>query len=112
MGDSVMLKEYPDQKQRAAVCYSRYKDKKAKASYVVSTASDEFIYAEMVTRALPPDLVAKMKTLPESAPGYHKVKATFKGTLSCVRGIVKGGDTFESEEDVPDSEFMDINLAD
>lgn len=30
MGDSVMVKDYPDQKQRAAICYSAYK--KAKKS--------------------------------------------------------------------------------
>lgn len=26
MGDSQMLKEFPDQEQRAAVCYSQWKD--------------------------------------------------------------------------------------
>lgn len=31
MGDSAMLKDFPSQKQRAAVCYSQFK-KKAKAS--------------------------------------------------------------------------------
>lgn len=31
MGDSFMLKDFPNQKQRAAVCYSQFK-KKAKAS--------------------------------------------------------------------------------
>ena len=30
-GDSTMLKEFPDQKQRVAVCYSQFK-RKAKAS--------------------------------------------------------------------------------
>ena len=33
MGDSVMNKEFPDEKQRASVCYSQYKKvKKTKAS--------------------------------------------------------------------------------
>lgn len=31
MGDEMMNKDFPDQKQRAAVCYSQFK-KKAKAS--------------------------------------------------------------------------------
>jgi rRNA maturation endonuclease Nob1 len=31
VGDSSMVKEFPDQKQRAAVCYSQFK-RKAKAS--------------------------------------------------------------------------------
>jgi hypothetical protein len=31
MGDSTMNKDFPDQKQRAAVCYSQFK-RKAKAS--------------------------------------------------------------------------------
>ena len=30
MGDKVMNKEYPDQKQRAAICYSQYKRAKQK----------------------------------------------------------------------------------
>jgi hypothetical protein len=30
MGDTTMNKEYPDQKQRAAICYSQYKRAKKK----------------------------------------------------------------------------------
>ena len=44
MGNPTMVKEFPDQKQRAAVCYSKYRDKKAKAAYVIATVYDEFIY--------------------------------------------------------------------
>ena len=31
MGDSSMLKEFPDQKQRAAVCFSKYKQSKKRS---------------------------------------------------------------------------------
>jgi hypothetical protein len=31
MGDSVMNKEYPDQKQRSAICYSQFKRAKKKS---------------------------------------------------------------------------------
>lgn len=112
MSDPESKKTFPDLKQRLAVCFRRFGEKKAKAAYVISTASDEFIYAKMVTRALPPKLVAKVKTLPESGPGYHKVKITFKGTLSCVHGIVRGCDTFETEDDMPDNDMMDIEMDD
>lgn len=43
-GDSVMVKEYPDQKQRLAICYSKWGEKKAKASYVITFGSEEYIY--------------------------------------------------------------------
>lgn len=42
MGDSVMNSEYPDQKQRAAICYSKWRDKTKKASLLVITPYDEY----------------------------------------------------------------------
>ncbi len=42
MSNSVMVKEYPDQKQRAAVCFSQWGEKTKKASSVIATATDEF----------------------------------------------------------------------
>jgi hypothetical protein len=42
MGDKVMNEDFEDQKQRAAVCYSRWDKKKAKASFVVSVGSEEY----------------------------------------------------------------------
>ncbi len=108
MSDPESKKTFSDTKQRLAVCFKRYGEARSKASYVVSTAHDEFIYAAN-TRILPPALVTKMKGIPESGMGYHKVKATFKGTLSCVRGIVKNCETFTTEGDMPDNEFMDIH---
>ena len=47
MGDSMMNKDFPDQKQRAAVCYSQFK-RKAKASESIdwddSSEEDFIIY--------------------------------------------------------------------
>lgn len=43
MGDSVMNEDFPDQKQRAAVCYQKWDDRKAKASYVIQAGGEEFI---------------------------------------------------------------------
>lgn len=44
MGNPTMINEFPDQKQRAAVCYSKYEDKKSKASYVIKANQEEYIY--------------------------------------------------------------------
>lgn len=41
-----MNKEYPDNPQRLAICYSQWKKRKAKASYVVVIPDDEFIYTD------------------------------------------------------------------
>lgn len=43
-GDSNTVKEFPDAKQRGGYCYTAWKQKKAKASYVITVGSDEFIY--------------------------------------------------------------------
>jgi len=45
-GDPVMVKEFPDQKQRLATCYSRWGEKKAKATYVVQAEGDEYIFSD------------------------------------------------------------------
>lgn len=42
MGDSTMNKEFPDQSQRAAICYRQWSKRKAKAAYVVTAAGEEF----------------------------------------------------------------------
>jgi hypothetical protein len=55
MKDKVMNEEYSDNKQRVAICYSRWEDKKAKASYVVTAASEEYIvYSEEALAAEKP----------------------------------------------------------
>jgi len=43
MSDKVMNKEFSDQKQRYAVCMSKWKDKKSKASIVVTCGDEEFL---------------------------------------------------------------------
>ena len=44
MGDNVMNNEFTDQKQRYAVCLSKWESKKAKASLVVDLGDDEVAY--------------------------------------------------------------------
>jgi len=44
MGNNTMNTDYPDNKQRAAVCYSQWAEKKSKASIVVANEDDETIY--------------------------------------------------------------------
>ncbi len=43
MGDTETNKTFPDQKQRAAVCYQRWGEKKSKASISYLIGDDEFI---------------------------------------------------------------------
>ena len=44
MGDDVINKEFPKNTQRYAVCQTKWKDKKSKASIVISTSTDEIIF--------------------------------------------------------------------
>ena len=44
MGDPEANKNFPDQAQRAAVCYSRWGEKKANAAHVYEVGDDEFIF--------------------------------------------------------------------
>lgn len=44
MADNAMNTDYPDNKQRAAICYSQWDDKKSKATLIVSNDEDEVIY--------------------------------------------------------------------
>lgn len=44
MGDSVMNKDYTDQKQRAAVCYSTWKRAKKKSKGSVFAGDKEFLF--------------------------------------------------------------------
>ncbi len=42
MGNPTMNEDFPENAQRAAVCYSQWEKKKAKAAYVVTAAGEEF----------------------------------------------------------------------
>ena len=44
MGDGTMNKEFPEQKQRAAVCYNKWKSAKASADIVISTSDEEILF--------------------------------------------------------------------
>jgi hypothetical protein len=47
MGDKVTNREWPDQKQRAGVCYSQWEHKKSKASIVVQAEGNEYISGDI-----------------------------------------------------------------
>ena len=47
MGDTTMNKEYPDQKQRAAICYSQYR--RAKKAKAAEGLRDEPLWEEQTT---------------------------------------------------------------
>lgn len=112
LSDPTVNKEFPDTKQRYAVCVSRYEGAKKAAAFVIATAHDEFIYAK-TSLPLPQHLIDKMKSLPESGIGYHKVRGTLTGYLMLIRGIVRGCDTFETDDDLPDdAELMDLRMDD
>ncbi len=49
MGDSNM-QEY-DQKQRAAICFQKYKDKSKKASYIMDVGGDQYLYFDEPTES-------------------------------------------------------------
>ncbi len=105
MADPVVRKEFPDQKQRSAVCYSRFGEKKKTSAFVVVGRANEYVYAKH-TVTLSPALTEKTKLLPESGPGYHVVLAQF-GDVK-VAGIVHNGIQFETDEELPKGELTDI----
>lgn len=112
LSDPTVNKDFPDTKQRYAVCLSQFDRKRAKASYVVATANDEYIY--MATKLmLSAALVEKAKSLPQSDTGKHSVIATMKSGKK-VKGIVSNCEEFETDEDeeIEDDEVMDIEMED
>jgi hypothetical protein len=52
MADETMNKEFPDQKQRAGVCYSQWNEKKAKASLILGEGSNEILFEFNKNKAL------------------------------------------------------------
>lgn len=113
MSSEVMLKEFPDQTQRAAVCYQRYGEKKTKASYIVRTGEDEILHTVSML-LLPETIIAKVKTLPESGVGFHRVIVTLKDGTSRT-GIVSAAQDFETEEDMEDviaADIIDVAMND
>lgn len=115
LSNSQVNKDFPDTKQRYAVCVSRYERKRTKASYVVAAADDEYIYVT-TKLLLSAALVEKAKTLPQSSPGKHSVIATLKSGKK-VKGIVSNCEEFETDEDdedddIENDEVMDIEMED
>jgi hypothetical protein len=52
MGNDTMNKEFPDQKQRAAVCYSQWGEKKAKANLIIGDGENEMLFQFNENKAL------------------------------------------------------------
>lgn len=52
MGNDTMNKEFPDQKQRAAVCYSEWGNKKAKANLIIGDGENEMLFQFNENKAL------------------------------------------------------------
>ncbi len=74
MGDKESNKTFPDQKQRAAVCFQRWGEKKSKANLVVQSGDDEIIFeVEAKKHTLPPQFQKELLKKKEDGQGYHKV---------------------------------------
>jgi hypothetical protein len=69
MGDETMNKEFPNQKQRAAVCYSQWGDKKAKASVVLGEGENEMLFEFKKNKALAESLEEYKKDFYEMSVG-------------------------------------------
>lgn len=111
MGDSVMVKEY-DQDQRAAICYQKWNDKKARASYIVQAGLDEVIYTDTHIM-LPEAIAAKISTFSLSNHDYRNVKLTLKDGTN-LAGQARGHDfmTTDEAEDVIGDDVVDVALND
>lgn len=74
MGDNTMNKEFPDQKQRAAVCYSQWTEKKAKANLIIGDGENEMLFQFNENKA--------------SAETLEEYKSDFLGmTLGSIKSI-------------------------
>lgn len=108
-----MNSEFSDQAQRYAVCVRQYESKRAKAAYIIKASDDEILYTKS-TVYLPAALVEKLKSLPESGPGYHKVRAKYKSGKTYA-GMVHNCAEFETDDDEieeEDDEMMDVEMDD
>lgn len=112
MSNPTMLKEYPDQSQRAAICYRQFGEKRSRASYAITSGDDEIIYT-IARVMLPEHLVEKMKKLPESGMGFHRVRALFKngkmrsGTVSNCQEL-----EFDEDDEYENEEVEDVEMED
>lgn len=112
MGSDQMNSEFPDAKQRYAVCISQFERKKAKASYVLQAGDDEIVFIE-THLILPEAIAAKLKTLPRSNADHYNVKLTLKdGTI--LAGQVRNEFEFVAleESEVLADDVVDIALND
>lgn len=44
---SDLSKEFPDSKQRAAVCYDKWEEKKSKASIIIEDGEEELVFGNL-----------------------------------------------------------------
>ena len=75
MGEETMNKDFPNQKQRAAVCYSQWGDKKAKASLVIGKGDNEMLFELNKNKAL-------AETLEEYKNDFYEMSV---GSLNSIR---------------------------
>ena len=75
MGEETMNKDFPNQKQRAAVCYSQWGDKKAKASLVIGQGDNEMLFELNKNKAL-------AETLEEYKSDFYEMSV---GSLNSIR---------------------------
>lgn len=105
--------EYDDKKQALAICYGKWADKKAKASFVIGSNDNETIYVES-RLMLPDSLIAKVKTFPQSVPGQYSVDITLKDG-SVLAGFILDGTDFHSGENLDDiitDDIVDVKMND
>lgn len=99
-GDTNTRKEFPDQKQRLAYCYSAWERKKETAAYIISTASDEFIYGAEATDKDSRKLNKPFRLPSGSTKKFGVVVVNKKGN----RVLVKFGDpNMEIKRDDPEA---------
>lgn len=82
-----------------------FTDKRDASAFVIRGRKEEYIYAKN-TATLSPTLVTKVTQMPESGPGYHVVIAQFKDKT--IAGLVLNCENFETDEELPAGEILDI----
>ena len=103
-GDEVSNKEFPDQKQKLAYCYSAWERRKAKASYIVNVGDEQYAYV-VSTVILPDKAAQKVAALPQSGPGVWSASITYANG-HVYAGAIKGdyADRFETDEDLDEED--------
>ena len=78
IGDNQTGKDFPDQKQRVAVCYSQWDKSKAEASVIIGEGEDEFLYSMLVADSEPQDGFTEELNEAEAAAASKKLNKPFR----------------------------------